>query len=232
MAKYVVGILVYVSTVAVGQGVLLWLKSKGIYPEKWVQAMIGQAESAVLSESSVRWILAGLIGLVGLGFWYVGTWWWQNRSSFGLLGFVVWCAVFGSIFGGIVGLTWYGQRQPTEVNSPRNPNSQETDIDGLRCFIEQTIVGMQGPDTLAILVNMRITNTGPPSIAQNFEITVETAYAKTKLALFTIPHGMSIGPIALGPSDGIMDKTIISPIPTGGGVRGWILGKVVKNEEK
>ncbi len=65
MRKRVSGLIGAIFTLALAKGALLWLATKNIYPEKWIAAMIGYAESALASEA-IWWMLFGLIGLSGL----------------------------------------------------------------------------------------------------------------------------------------------------------------------
>jgi hypothetical protein len=56
-----------IAATAISKGVLLWLGSQHqIYPEQWVARLIGIAESGVTSYPAISWIIAGLIGLVGI----------------------------------------------------------------------------------------------------------------------------------------------------------------------
>lgn len=57
-----------VCTISIAHGVLLWLGSKGIHPDQWVNKMIGVAEGAVIANPAGTWILLGLAGLLGLAF--------------------------------------------------------------------------------------------------------------------------------------------------------------------
>lgn len=47
------------------RGLLFWLGTKDIHPERCVAAMIGVAESALVNEG-ILWVLSGLFGLTGL----------------------------------------------------------------------------------------------------------------------------------------------------------------------
>src|SRR5260370_22643465 len=55
---------------AVGKGVLLWLASLGIYPDRWVAAMIEYATALQISVAA-QWMLLGGVGLVGTIAWEV-----------------------------------------------------------------------------------------------------------------------------------------------------------------
>lgn len=66
--NYAIRLVGYLSVSVLGKGILLYLASKDVYPERWVFRMLGLADSAWTLGGAASWILAGTFGLIGLAF--------------------------------------------------------------------------------------------------------------------------------------------------------------------
>ncbi|MCH7822548.1 MAG: hypothetical protein IIA07_11050 [Proteobacteria bacterium] len=64
--KLITAIISAICTLFIAKGILLWLAGKEIYPDQWINSMIGLAEVAVAANPAGTWVLLGLAGLVGL----------------------------------------------------------------------------------------------------------------------------------------------------------------------
>ncbi len=62
----IVRIVTAICTLSIAKGILLWLAGKEIYPDRWINTMIGLAEGAVTANPAGTWVLLGLAGLLGL----------------------------------------------------------------------------------------------------------------------------------------------------------------------
>lgn len=102
----------------------------------------------------------------------------------------------------------------------------ETSRPALRGAIQQIVSGRddQGGQ-MRVYVNLEILNTGAPSVARGFQLYAESASGRFQFDLYALPGGTTLGSIVLRPSHSIVDKTYATPIPNGGGVRGWLCGK-------
>jgi hypothetical protein len=69
MRRFLKGLLVWLFTFSIGKGLLIWLEEKGVRPDVWVASGIGYAEAALV-DSAIQWILAGIIGFIGLALWH------------------------------------------------------------------------------------------------------------------------------------------------------------------
>ena len=99
-----------------------------------------------------------------------------------------------------------------------------------------TATPQNGPSVEAILVNLTVRNTGTPTIADRFEMSVGAKSGVTypcQIEMF--PDELTI-PFTDGPTfvfkrhDAIYDKTTV-PIPTGGQARGWMFATVAGTTE-
>jgi hypothetical protein len=88
--------------------------------------------------------------------------------------------------------------------------------------IEQIVWGPieQGP--VAFVFNLSVSNTGEPSIADDFQVWLTIDEKPYKLRLLIIPKNLILGPVTLTQDDMIWDRTCNTPIPRGGKARGWI----------
>lgn len=88
MQKAIIRIIWTLCTISIAHGILFWLGTKGIFPEKWIAGIIGQAES-ILAQEAARWILYGVVGLAGLMFGPAAYDWgvrkWSKKSDVLLL---------------------------------------------------------------------------------------------------------------------------------------------------
>jgi len=66
IGKIIVRIVSAICTLSIAKGVLHWLAGKEIYPDRWVNNVIGLAEGAVTANPAGTWILLGFAGLLGL----------------------------------------------------------------------------------------------------------------------------------------------------------------------
>lgn len=96
--------------------------------------------------------------------------------------------------------------------------------------IEQSVMGMVEGGTSTCVLGVSIRNIGTPSIADNYRIFMINngkeyiCQLRTMLtpALVLQNANPAIPPVSISPSDIISEKTI-TPIPTGGQVRGWLV---------
>lgn len=70
MRKIIFQILFVVFTTAVGKGVLLFLGTFQIYPEKWIATLLSVAFSPIYI-GAISWLLAGVFGSICLVAWEV-----------------------------------------------------------------------------------------------------------------------------------------------------------------
>lgn len=75
---------------------------------------------------------------------------------------------------------------------------------------------------LFIMVNMGVKNLGAPSVADQFSAVMVVEGQRHQMALFFIPDTVTIHQMVVTKADGLMDKTIVAPIPRGGLIRGWL----------
>lgn len=66
IVRFIARIVGAMCTVSIAGGILLWLDGKGIYPDRWVNTVIGLAEETVTASPAGTWILLGLAGMLGL----------------------------------------------------------------------------------------------------------------------------------------------------------------------
>jgi hypothetical protein len=69
-----------VFTTAIGHGILLWLASKEIHPDRWVASMIQATANTQITEAA-WWVIAGIFGVVCTFLMEYGTATWQRRHS-------------------------------------------------------------------------------------------------------------------------------------------------------
>ena len=191
MAGFLIKVFIYLCTVAVGQGFLLWLGTKGIHPERWVAAIMGDAELALASDSAIRWMLAGLIGFLGLGLWALGSWWWQNKNDFGLLAFIASGAVVGLILGGFAGLTFYAFHQPTgyetEKIQDQQDNSKDPDVSQIPTSLNE-LYKSDFPECLKYSGSYTLTSEDEPDEFNVLWSINSNQSAGTKFVSFFIPN--------------------------------------------
>lgn len=68
MLKRILPVLRFIILWAIGHGIILWLNDRGIYLDRWVARMIGEATSPD-TLTSISWILSGLFALAGTIVW-------------------------------------------------------------------------------------------------------------------------------------------------------------------
>jgi hypothetical protein len=68
MLKRILPVLRFIILWAIGHGIILWLNDRGIYLDRWVARMIGEATSPD-TLTSISWILSGLFALAATIVW-------------------------------------------------------------------------------------------------------------------------------------------------------------------
>lgn len=65
MQQFIIRTFVSMCSMSFAAGILLWLDTKGIHPDRWVSSMIGYTETA-LSQTAIWLIIIGISGLIGV----------------------------------------------------------------------------------------------------------------------------------------------------------------------
>jgi hypothetical protein len=63
MLKRILPVLRFIILWAIGHGIILWLNEEGIYPDRWIARMLGDAMRPD-TLTSISWILSGLFALI------------------------------------------------------------------------------------------------------------------------------------------------------------------------
>jgi hypothetical protein len=140
----------------------------------------------------------------------------------GLFGFVVtWIIAFTLRFIKAPAVLYYREKDRADGLLA------ETEKKGLNAQIEQAIFGEQRPGESVCLINVTVSNTSIPTIVDNWRISISRNGVGYPCRLTSFPPGImtlqsNALVVTLTRADAIYDKASITPIPTGGRIRGWL----------